>query len=138
VAPALAVLEAAAAAAGAADDARPAPARELNPPVPGEGSGRPQAGGQAEALAAAAGVYEALVGGRAGSGGTAVAHAVTRVLWQQRAFAGALQPLLQARGGARPPVSGATICWRSVLPPSMTPSLPRHLLLCISRLADTP
>jgi hypothetical protein len=102
VAPALAVLEAAAAAAGAADDARPAPARELNPPVPGEGSRRPQAGGQAEALAAAAGVYEALVGGRAGGGGAAVAHAVTRVLWQQRAFAGALQPLLQARGPPRP------------------------------------
>ena len=133
VAPALAVLEAAAAPAGAAEGARPALARGLAPELgPGEGSGRPQADGHAAALAAAAGIYEALVGGRAGGGGAAVAHAVTRVLWQQRAFAGALQPLLQARGRPRPPPhlwSHSMLALKSN--PDPTLSLPQHGTCCV-------
>ena len=51
--------------------------------------------GRQEVVCAAAGVYEALVAPRLGCADGAVAHAAPRVLWQQRAFAGAVQPLLQ-------------------------------------------
>ncbi|KAK9841785.1 hypothetical protein WJX81_002722 [Elliptochloris bilobata] len=105
VLPALAVLEAAAPTAAAdaeghAASLNPAEAAGLvgkrqglvkatsksNPnPIPSSAS--------SEVVRAAAGVYEALVSPRCLAGG-AVAHAAPRVLWQQRAFAGALQPLL--------------------------------------------
>lgn len=53
--------------------------------------------GSCEVVRASAGVYEALVAPRLGAADGAAAHAAPRVLWHQRAFAGAVQPLLQAR-----------------------------------------
>ena len=83
VLPAMAVLEAAAA----------APLDTSSP----EASRAEGIASSPEAVRAAAGVFEALVSADGGSPVWPLAHATARVLWQQRAFAVALQPLLQVR-----------------------------------------
>lgn len=110
VLPALAILEAAATAPGtelhapAPQDPQKGTMRKGVPPAleKAEDTARPDPAqatglGSCEIVRAAARVYEALVAPRLGSADGAAAHAAPRVLWQQRAFAGAVQPLLQAR-----------------------------------------